>query len=513
MREVARRTLPVLLSLLLLAGSAVLGAEGDRKLRVGLIDWEGRPIPKEAVGRFHCRDLSDEPIPVRTYVHDGYATVVLPDQPVQVCALLKVPDFGEVVICADGKGKGYSEPGTVDFVVEAAATRLMRVRSALKQAESEGVRMPKGFQGRLLGAERQSSYRCLAIALAAGEELALARARHRIEKMNGPRKGFLFGCNAMGHPSRGPDYDRRFRELFNFGTPNLYLSHYAPTETTRDYARTDAETEWLLSMGMAAKPCPAFYLAGGVTPEWLKNRPYSEVQRIAHDLVKDVCARYAGRAQFCEIVNEAHDYSNSLRLKSEELTDLAGVCSRAAREGDPKVKRIVNCCHLWGEYAGKPSATYPNRRSPYAYLRDCIKAGVDFEIVGLQMYYPEYDLFEIDRLLDRYAGLGKPIHITEMGCSSAPGLDPNAQRKRASAGWHGPWTEEMQADWVEGIYTICYSKPYIEAISWWDLADAVSFWPYGGLLRGDLSPKPAYLRLQSLLQEWGFDGRGAVPGE
>lgn len=97
---------------------------------------------------------------------------------------------------------------------------------------------------------------------------------------------------------------------------------------------------------------------------------------------------------------------------------------------------------------------------------------------------------------------GKPIHITEMGCSSAPGLDPNAQRKRATAGWHGPWTEEMQADWVEGIYTICYSKPYIQAVEWWDLADAVSFWPYGGLLRGDLSPKPVYLRLKARIAEW-----------
>ncbi|MDI6828312.1 MAG: endo-1,4-beta-xylanase, partial [Armatimonadota bacterium] len=313
-----------------------------------------------------------------------------------------------------------------------------------------------------------------------------------------------FGCNSFGHPARGPEYDRRFKEIFNFGIAHLYLSHYAPAETVRNFDRTDVEVEWLLSMGMGIKLCPPFYLASSVTPEWLKNKTYSQIRRAAHELVKEVCARYAGRVQFCEIVNEAHDYSNSLRLKPEELTNLAKVCSKAAREGDPNVQRIINCCHLWGEYAAKPAKLGPPKRSPYAYLRDCIKYGVEFEIVGLQMYYPEYDLFEIDRLLDRYAKLGKPIHITEMGCSSAPGIDPNGQRKKASAGWHGDWTEDMQADWVEAIYTLCYSKPYIKAICWWDLADAVSFWPYGGLLRADCSPKPAYIRLKALLEKWGF---------
>lgn len=487
-----------ILTLALIASAALGATEETKKFRVRLIDADGKPIPKETVRRFHCRDMSDEPIPVRTYVHNGYATVVLVEQPVQVCALLKVPGFGAVTLYADGGGKGYAEPGTKDFITEAAVTRLLRVRAALEQAESEGVRMPEEFAQRLDEAEKSSAYKSLAITLAAGEEVALARARHRIRQLPGPREGFLFGCNSMGHPGRGPMYDQRFKELFNFGIPNLYLSHYAPTETTRNFARTDLETDWLISFGASVKPCPPFYLAGGVTPEWLKNRPYSEIRRIAHDLVKETCQRYAGKVQFCEIVNEAHDYANSLRLKPEELTDLAKVCSQAAREGDPKAKRIINCCHLWGDYAAKPRSTGA-KRSPYAYLRDCIEADVEFEIVGLQMYYPEYDLFEIDRLLDRYAKLGKPIHITEMGCSSAPGIDPNGMRKKATAGWHGPWTEEMQADWVEGVYTICYSKPYIQAIAWWDLADAVSFWPYGGLLRGDLSPKPAYLRLKELV--------------
>lgn len=491
--------------LLMLAGAVWAQTDESQKLHLKLLDISGKAIPAAEVGRFHCRDMVDEPLPARTYVHDGYATVVLPEKPFEVCALIQVPEFGQVVVYADNRGKGYRRPGTVDFIAEAAATRLMRVKDALKQSEAEGLRMPPEFYDSLRTADKETPYKSLAISLRLGEELVVERARHRIAGYKGiPRKGFIFGCNAFGYPLRGPVYQKRFTEMFNLGITNVYLSHFAPSETTRDFTRTDNETNWLQSQGLAVKPCPPFYMASGVTPEWLKTKQYPEVKKIAHDLVKEVVARYKGETQFCEIMNEAHDYSNSLRLTPEQMTDLAGVTSKAAREGDPHVRRIINSCHLWGEYAADPTSDGKYRRSPYAYLRDCIKSGVDFDIVGLQMYYPDYDLFEIDRLLEKFSKLGKPIQLTEMGCSSAPGIDPNAQRKKASAEWHGPWTEEKQADWVEGIYTIAYSKSYVEGVSWWDLADAVSFWPYGGLLRGDCSPKPAYWRLRTLMRTWGY---------
>ena len=504
-RHSATRIVICALLVLLAACLTVAQTPESQKLHLRLLDAKGKAIPAAEVGRFHCRDMADEPLIARTYVHDGYSTVVLPGKPFLVCALIEVPGFGEVVVYADNKGKGFTKSGWVDFTTEAAATRMLRVRTTLKRAEDEGVRMPKEFYASLKTAETATPHKSLAITLRAGEDLTVERARHRIAQWKGkPRAGFIFGCNAFGFPGRGPVYQERFKEAFNLGITNVYLSHFAPTETTRNYDRTDNETNWLLSNGMRVKPCPPFYMASGVTPAWLKSRPYSEVKRIAHDLVKEVAARYRGKTRFCEIMNEAHDYSNSLRLTPDEMTDLAGVTSKAAREGDPTVKRIINSCHLWGEYAAEPTKEGKYRRSPYAYLRDCIRSGVRFEIVGLQMYYPDYDLFEIDRLLDKFAKLGKPIQITEMGCSSAPGIDPNAQRKKASAEWRGPWTEDIQADWVESVYTICYSKPYVEGVSWWDLADAVSFWPYGGLLCGDCSPKPAYQRLRELQTQWGF---------
>jgi hypothetical protein len=131
---------------------------------------------------------------------------------------------------------------------------------------------------------------------------------------------------------------------------------------------------------------------------------------------------------------------------------------------------------------------------------------VEFEVLGLQLYYPQMDLLEIERMLDRFHDFQKPIHITEIATASVDTPDPTSMRPTTTApGWHGPWSETTQADWMEGVYTLLYSKPQFEAIGWWDLADIGGhFWPHGGMLKKDLSPKESYMRLGELQKKWGL---------
>jgi GH35 family endo-1,4-beta-xylanase len=139
------------------------------------------------------------------------------------------------------------------------------------------------------------------------------------------------------------------------------------------------------------------------------------------------------------------------------------------------------------------------------YVRDVISAGVSFEVIGVQMYYPAHDLFEIDRQLDRFCQLGKPVHITELGVSSS--VEPSERDPITDVHWrrfwHGrPWSESEQADWIEAYYTMCYSKPEIEAITWWDFSDP-AFIPHGGLVDENLRPKDGFRRLKKLIETWG----------
>ena len=60
--------------------------------------------------------------------------------------------------------------------------------------------------------------------------------------------------------------------------------------------------------------------------------------------------------------------------------------------------------------------------------------------------------------------------------------------------WREPWTELVQAQWVKDFYAIALSKPFVESITWTDLADRpeAGVLPSGGLLSTDLRPKAAY---------------------
>jgi hypothetical protein len=54
---------------------------------------------------------------------------------------------------------------------------------------------------------------------------------------------------------------------------------------------------------------------------------------------------------------------------------------------------------------------------------------------------------------------------------------------------------------VEKLYTVLFSHPAVEAITWWDFMDGGWQKAPAGLLRADLSPKPAYQRLMKLVRD------------
>ena len=59
------------------------------------------------------------------------------------------------------------------------------------------------------------------------------------------------------------------------------------------------------------------------------------------------------------------------------------------------------------------------------------------------------------------------------------------------------------------MYTLCYSKPLFTGLTWWDFSDHKGrFWPFGGLLKEDQSPKQSYNRLLELQKRWGVGPKG-----
>jgi hypothetical protein len=69
--------------------------------------------------------------------------------------------------------------------------------------------------------------------------------------------------------------------------------------------------------------------------------------------------------------------------------------------------------------------------------------------------------------------------------------------------WHRHWDDELQAEWMEQIYTIFYAKDYVEAINWYDFVDPYSFIDNGGFLKSPEGPaRPIYDRLKNIQKHW-----------
>lgn len=131
-----------------------------------------------------------------------------------------------------------------------------------------------------------------------------------------------------------------------------------------------------------------------------------------------------------------------------------------------------------------------------------IKRGIDFDTIGVQLYFPARDMTAVDRLLRVFEKLGKPVHITEMGVNGGVRHQDNAasswaQMSMSEGSWHGGWNERTQADLMEQFYTIAASHDPIRALTWWDFIEP-SFSGNGAFLYEDETPREIYFRLKAL---------------
>ncbi|MBD0266697.1 MAG: endo-1,4-beta-xylanase [Cyanobacteria bacterium Co-bin8] len=479
---------------------------------------EGQPLPVDQLRQLYFLDLQDEPLPnPPRAVAPGHLKSQAPTHwPVAIALRMSVSGFGQVALYADNRGQGFLPsdfPLSLNEVF--ARDRIHRVQTALTQWRQAGHTFAARIEARLAKASQLLEQAAatdslpaqvrlwndsLVESLWAGEESAIARAQQRIQQRP-PRQEFLFGCNFFGHPHQGDVYDQRFRQIFNFATVPFYWQGFEPVQGDPQYAPIDRQVAWLRQAGIMPKGHPLVWFHDVSVPDWLRDLPYPEVKGLVQRRVRQIIQRYGSQIPYYDVINEAHDvpWANALNFSADQFLDLTQAACEAAQQGYSQVNRIVNSCCLWAQnvaYNGPP------QRSPYRYLRACLDAGIEFETIGLQLYYPDQDMFEIDRLLDRFAGLGKPLHITEMATSSNSGVDEQSQLQEARGLWHAPWSESVQADWVEQIYTLGYSKPEVQAITWWDFSDLGVFWPFGGLLDRDLQPKEAFERLRHLLRSW-----------
>lgn len=449
-----------------------------------------------------------------------------------------VEGFGYIFITADNAGEFYTLPAggktaELNLSYELAKSRVARNRRRIDLHRATGwlpsrevraladisqnflddARKVQGDESRRGGLSQQS----LLHAMRASEALELDYAAFAIA-LRGYRPEFFVGCDARGFYEMHQDlFLERFSELFNFATITYVwrtkreMEDFEPMEGKHQYEMRDLMLRRLRERNITVEGRLLFWFHKWATPDWIRDMSYDHLLRYVERTTREVVAHYGDEMYAWEIVNELHDWANECRLTPEQTVELTRLACDVAKSVAPRVHRMVNNCCPYAEYVqlkqwSGQDALYP-QRTPLQFTRDLADAGVDFTIIGQQMYFPYRDLQDIVMLIERYEEFGKPVQISEIGASAGP-TDRSVTLGKVKLPnepyiWHRPWDEELQADWLEGFYTLAYSKPFVEGAHWFDFVDPFYFIENGGLLRSaDGERKAAFDRLQALQRRW-----------
>jgi len=272
--------------------------------------------------------------------------------------------------------------------------------------------------------------------------------------------------------------------------------------------RTTGNSIWFVSS-------PLFY------PAFIEGLTYPEIKTAALTFLQTTGTHYAGEIQVWNVMNEPNRM-NGLDFTSFEMLDFTKAVVEEAKAADPEASVLVV---LGGpglaDFGGGPGDETINadstfNYSTYDYLNEMIDAGIRPDAVGIQFYngatLPAIDLGTVSDLLDLYGSdFELPFYIEELEYPTHEDY-PGLVNLSSFWGWHQGHTDQAQADWAVGMFTLAFSKSYIIGANWsmsTDIpADRVEDGRAGDgyMHRDGLAPRPMAYALGDLFQSWTVSG-------
>lgn len=320
----------------------------------------------------------------------------------------------------------------------------------------------------------------------------------------------LFMLDEFETAEKNALYRQKFPEIFNLATVPFYWSDLEPVEGKPRFAKDSPR----VYRRPAPDLCVEFCKENGIEPKchclnydnfmpsWLEEATVAEHKRKLDRRFREIAERYAADIPSFEVTNETLQRAKSAFFYEPDFLEWSW---READRYFPANRLIINDYNVWWP------ESYNNRHAYYMQIERLMQNGIrHIDSVGMQFhsffsresepamaavrYNPEILL----KLMDTYAPLGLAEQITEMTIPAYSASDED---------------EEIQADLIEGVYRTFFSHPAMEAVIYWNVADGYAYRAepgdmkvgenvfYGGLLRFDLSEKPAFRRLKRLIRE------------
>ena len=332
----------------------------------------------------------------------------------------------------------------------------------------------------------------------------------------------LFMLDELENEEKNEKYKKYFADVFNMATLPFYWDATEPQKNTTRYEKNSPKLYRRPSIDL----CMDFCEKNGIEPrehalayerffpKWLYDASVDEIKSALEKRFSEISERYADKIRTIEVTNEMDWVESEARTKFYSEPDYIEWCFKTAEKYFPNNELGIN------EWTGLPWADKCRVTDKYySYIEANILKGARIDAIGMQyhMFYkreeeyketrPFYNPESLYRHMDMYSNLGKPLQVTEITIPAYSWEEED---------------EEIQAEIIEKLYSIWFSHPNVEQIIYWNLIDGYAYvgetdpekikasqgdmtlgenYFYGGLLRFDLSPKPAYYKIKELIKE------------
>jgi len=393
----------------------------------------------------------------------GFSEVLAQDTD-QFAAALSQSHRAWATLAEDGATRGQCAEAAVEIGGLVTRTRLL----------AERVENKRYLMARLENDIRNFRQRDFLVRVFDAEGVPVPHAEVEIVET---ASDFLFGCNlfAFRRFNDGPKnvaYEKRFLDLFNAATVPLYWSVAEKQPGRLDFGPTDAAVRWCRDHHVQVKVHPIMWQ--DTVPRWTGQLKEDEARAAAQSYVRRIVERYLDQADFWDVLQQP---AGAIRI-GPALIDPVQVV-RWAREAKPRGRLLAN-----GD----------DPRALADMARQLAGAGVVLDGIAVMAHQHKGDWppEQVQQVLSDAAAAKLPVHVSEVTI-----LGP-------------PDGEAEQAEAVRQFYTAAFAHPSVVGITWWDLSDEFA-WQNApaGLLRADLSPKPAYAVLDQLINHlWRTDAAG-----
>ncbi len=309
------------------------------------------------------------------------------------------------------------------------------------------------------------------------------------------------GCRIDPKQVDNAKYRKCLFDLFGYVTIPVNWAQIESEKGYYDFSGIDRCIDVLVGRRLAICAGPLLYFQPEYLPKWLSNgqMEFEKIREAAYEFISRIVTRYSRYIHAWRVIS-GMNAQNHFGFNFEQMIEITRTACLAARSADNKSRKIVEILLPWGEYYADRKKTVP----PLVYADMVIQSAISFDAFAVQLSFGKNqpgmhirDMMQISSMLDYFAAVVKPVHITGV---AIPGRkEANDQDCRVAGRWHRDWDPSLQSEWIEQFYKIALGKPFINSITYANLADTEDIEILGsGLLTEDFKPKETFHILEKL---------------